>query len=281
MTLLVPGKTFLIGEYSVLVGGKSLAVASGPYFKSTAIEYFPHAESAAGLLLNGKQSYKMENPYGCGGFGLSTAEFIQAWLSLNNVKKITSEKYKNIFNDYRNLYDQNKSLQKMKPSGADLITQLVGGITYFDTQSFISEAHAWPFPEIEFGIISTGQKIPTHSHLSQIDLKKLESFPQVSDGIIQSFLKKDVSVFIDGLKSWRDFLKSEGMQHNFSSELVKALEKSSSILCAKPNGALGADTVTIFYNRENKNEVTRHLKQLNLELLTNSDHVSQGAHYVD
>ena len=34
MKLAIPGKTFLVGEYAVLVGGKALGVATEPYFEA-------------------------------------------------------------------------------------------------------------------------------------------------------------------------------------------------------------------------------------------------------
>lgn len=292
MTLQVPGKTFLVGEYSVLAEGLSLGIATKPYFIFTDSEftaqpdtYLTHPDSAAGLFLKSGPDHQrlppIVNPYQVGGFGLSTAEFIQAWCLKRQCWKITTEIFPQIYNDYRSVFDRTPDLQRIKPSGADVMTQLVGGIAYFNSKNFSYEKLNWPFAEIEFSIISTGQKIPTHEHLKQVNRQGLENFPNVSNPVVQMFLNKDQPGFLEGLKNWRDFLRDRDMQHNISCEIVEVLERKPEVLLAKPNGALGADTITVFYKHVHKVTVKNYFKDLKLSLITDRDQLAQGAQYVD
>ncbi len=57
------------------------------------------------------------------------------------------------------------------PSGADLIAQFNGQITYFDRLHYQIETLTWPFSDLSFLIVRTGYKIATHHHL-----QKLQSF---------------------------------------------------------------------------------------------------------
>ncbi len=106
--VLVPGKTFLVGEYLALAGGPSVVANTQPCFRfrwtlhagsasarkadeASQIEHGFHPESPAGKFLNrlngsqllGNQRAVIEfhDPhFGKGGLGASTAEFLGAWV---------------------------------------------------------------------------------------------------------------------------------------------------------------------------------------------------------
>lgn len=290
MKLVIPGKTFLVGEYAVLVGGKALGVATEPYFQTDFEDQHiasVHENSAAGLLLKSIGLQKLEinsvvSSYGVGGFGQSTAEFIATWFHNHTIRDHDVPTFlKNIFNQYRDLFDINPDLQKIKPSGADLITQLMGKVTYFDPEVIHSKSLNWVFPEVGFDIISTGVKVPTHEHLATLDLKSLETLPDLSENVLSSYLSIDQDRFMNSMHEWSLKLIELGLQHNHSLDLKILLEKCRDVLLAKPNGALGADTVTVFYKSENKNKVREYLKSNNVLYVTGLDSLARGAHYVD
>ena len=147
MNLRIPGKTFLVGEYAVLAGGKALGLATQPYFTVTSEAAIPHAESAAGLFLRGKKSRALHNPYSVGGFGQSTAEFIAAWFEQDQVNDLSI-----MFRAYRNLF------AAAPPSGADLVIQMLGQVTHFNPEIKKSKSSFWPFSDIGFDILSTTQQ---------------------------------------------------------------------------------------------------------------------------
>lgn len=282
MKLVIPGKTFLVGEYAVLVGGNALGLATAPYFESTTELTTYHASSAAGLFLRESQSAQvLKNNYHVGGFGFSTAEFVLAWFKKNNLLQISKDLLPKIFSEYRNLFDQTEELKKTKPSGADLIIQLLGGVTYFNPDIAKSQTSEWIFPQVGFDIISTGLKIKTHEHLSQLDLKCLKDFPHFTDEVIQAYFQKNVEAFFENLKAWIKLLQVEGLQHNSSIEIVNEIRKCQDVILAKPNGAMGADTITVFYKLQDQKNVRDHLAKLKVLRVTNSECIALGAHYVD
>jgi mevalonate kinase len=290
MKLVIPGKTFLVGEYAVLVGGRALGVATEPYFQTEFDDQHMtsvHENSAAGLLLKSIGLTKMEinsvvSSYGVGGFGQSTAEFIATWFHNHTIRDSDVPTFlKNIFNQYRDLFDIHPDLQKIKPSGADLITQLMGKITYFDPEVIHSKSLNWAFPEIDFDIISTGVKVATHEHLATLDLKSLEPLCDLSENVLSAYLSINQEQFLDSMNEWSLKLIDLGLQHNHSLDLKQLLEKCPEVMLAKPNGALGADTITVFYKSANKYTVREYLKNNNILYVTGLDGISRGAHYVD
>ena len=210
MKLVIPGKTFLVGEYAVLVGGKALGVATQPYFETDfdQKDYASvHNSSAAGLLLQ-SMGHELElnavsSSYGHGGFGQSTAEYVAVWFKYHQTHTAEIPTFlKEIFHQYRDLFNLNTELQKIKPSGADLVTQLLGRITYFDPEVTHSKSLNWVFPEIDFDIISTGVKVPTHEHLATLDLKMLEPLCDLCENTLSAYLSIDQDLFLNSMKDW-------------------------------------------------------------------------------
>lgn len=284
MKLLIPGKTFLVGEYAVLVGGKALGVATTPYFE-TKVDQQPrtsvHPESAAGLFLKNIDQWPLEidsvtSSYGQGGFGQSTAEYITAWFKYHRSLEV-----KEMFRQYRALFMSSSSAQKMRPSGADLMIQLLGKMTYFDQDITQCKSLDWAFPEIGFDIISTGAKVATHDHIATLNLKNLEPLIDLADQVVAAYLKKDQAHFISSMQTWSLKLQALGLQHNHSLELKHLIEKCPAVLLAKPNGALGADTITVFYRVQDAIQVKRYLHENKMINLTGLESLAPGAHDVD
>lgn len=290
MTLVIPGKTFLAGEYAVLVGGKALGVATKPCFEvNFGRNHFTplHEKSAAGLFLKSLglprgEINSFENNFNVAGFGKSTAEFIATWFHHHEIQAEEAPTFmKKIFNQYRELFDQTSELKIIKPSGADLMIQLLGQITYFDPEIMPSKSLNWVFPEIDFDIISTGIKIATHDHLAALNLKDLEPLTKPVDEILMTYFSVQPEAFLDSLKDWSLKLMDLKLQHHQSFALKQQIEKCPEVMLAKPNGALGADTLTVFYKPEHKNQVRNYFKDNQVKQVTGLENLAKGAHYVD
>jgi hypothetical protein len=129
--------------------------------------------------------------------------------------------------------------------------------------------------------VSTGLKIATHEHLALIDRNILAPLCDTADNVLSSYFSVNQDHFLDSMSEWSSKLKELELQHNDSTELKFILEKCSAIMLAKPNGALGADTITVFYKVEDKQRVREYYKNHNIKYITGLDHLSRGAHYVD
>ncbi len=282
MDLIIPGKTFLVGEYSALVGGSVIGLATGPGFKITyqtetqGVQDFS-MQSPAGLLLRESSSasknvkIKIQDgfaPYG--GFGKSTAEYLSAAHLANLLQ--TSEDFECIRKTYQN-YSQKSGA---KVSGLDLAIQYFGAVTHFDSASNNYTSHPWGFPSHDFILVSTGQKVKTHEHILQLNKNVLATLKPVAELVIASYFKKNINDFIIGLKVWCEVLEHAGFLTEKSKDLKTQLENQSEILCVKPCGAMGADVLLVFCKQENSEHVQKQIQGMNLKIQGTSTSLMQG-----
>lgn len=263
--LKIPGKTFLFGEYAVLAGGSCVGLGTSPCFTfvNGAVGQAIHPSSAAGRLLAAQtetqltmmQSVQMINPYGGGGFGASTAEFLYFYLQLNPEASLQQ-----IFDDYRALYQGSPE----QPSGMDVITQLKGKLSSIENQGgrIVHRDCAWPFSEIDFIICSTGLKIQTHDHLSQLNRSLCERLVLPSQSLCHLLQQTDDTLFFAALDQWCRQLEELKLTHseilNLKAQLKPFFLQKLSFFEIKPCGALGADVVILFYKKSEK-EIFKNL----------------------
>lgn len=283
MKYTIPAKTFLVGEYSALVGGSVLGLATGPgfeihYSQKTDAELSFHVNSPAGILWQENESNLKnikieitEKFNNLGGFGRSTAEYLSVLIPGLN-KNLTD------FSVTRKKYQDLSLKSGAAASGADLAIQYFGNVTVVDSSKNNYASVEWKFKDYDFILVSTGRKVKTHEHVAQLDLKHVKSFVQVSDPIVQTYLKGSAIDFILGLKEWSRFLISESLTHPYSVELKNELEKNELVLCAKPCGALGADVILILCKKENSIQLQKDLAQMNLLIQGTSADLMQGVY---
>lgn len=276
----LPGKTFLVGEYAVLAGGSCLGLATRPSFSMNlkGSKQTFHANSPAGLYLSKNNLIHFEhefiNPYGVGGFGASTAEFIFSYFS--NFE--ASKKLEDIFKAYISLFDDRP---EQKPSGADLVTQLIGGISHIDLSGYQPKVEKlnWNFKDLDFLIYSTGLKVKTHEHLANLDRLTCESLVKPCSEVIQAFKTNDSQVFKEALASWSKNLEQLGFIVPEILQLKSRLEAEIPEILVKPCGALGADVIVVLTSKEQKQSVLAKIEQTHLPGLTfhaDSSHLING-----
>ncbi len=291
MKFFVPGKTFLVGEYAVLLDGPALGIATKPYFDFDILTDINEVDIDINRILTEK-NFHIDSPVGLwtlknnkkfniyfndayqskgvqGGFGRSTAEYFAA---------ITSDlmKYKKSFFDIRKEYQDLHQKSTVKPSGIDLAFQYFGSITLADPKINFYQTFDWNFKNLDFFIISTGLKIATHEHLAEINLKQLHGLPELSHSITQVFAENKQLEFIESMGEWCQKLEEKGLTHLHTLHLKQQLEKNKDILLAKPCGALGADVMIVFFEAEKYNAVLSQLQIEKLIILAGSDDLATG-----
>jgi len=264
-TVTIPGKTFMFGEYAILESGTCLGIGTNPVFDFAFREkdkkQIIHEQSPAGRYVKKIQiempglkvdeidheqlSVYMHNPYGVGGFGASTAEFLYFYLKYSKEKTI-----QHCFDVYRSLYEGSRE----QPSGMDVVTQLSGGLSLNSRHdnSVIHEKINWPMQGVEFAICSTGLKVKTHEHLAELDRKLCLSLVGLSHELGAMIRSADRLAFFEGLDLWMQKLKEFQLTHPLILDLKQEIEalakrQSLSFFKCKPCGALGADVVILFY----------------------------------
>ncbi len=275
----VPGKIFFAGEYGALRGFPTLSVAVKPDFIYTSGPSLTeiHPQSPAGKL-PGSQNLPgiLTDPYSStGGMGRSTAEFLvkslQTQTSLSKQAQDSDELAQTLWHSYREV----TATEPNPPSGVDLITQVLGGycVTEWsqrgnslsdlkkDAQNsqkdgtiqpqengWLRKNH-WSFPNLDWVVILTGYKVKTHEHLSQLCNLDWNAIEDLNRSVVKAFEAKNESAFVEGIRAWRGFLKNAGLEAATTTELVDELLETPGVKAAKGCGALGSDSIVIFFDK--------------------------------
>lgn len=274
--LLVPSKTFLVGEYAVLQGAPALVAATQPCFRfraeKTNIEQKSlfHPESAAGrwfhqsevLLKNWKVDF--QDPHeGLGGFGASGAQFVFYHLLATHLQSQRVEDHvEDVWQDY-------KACEKTRASGADVVAQTLGGIVHFSPKPFEAKGYDWPFDETDFVILRTGHKLETHTHL-QSELPSLEGIIAGTKLSADAFFMSNIEAFAAGLAITQKELIKAGLQAQSTLQILEKLNAAPGVLVTKGCGAMGADTVLAIIDNEYRSEFFQFVRDLKLQLVATS-----------
>lgn len=284
-----------------------------------------HSDSPAGRLLNELHSnrpdsaiYRMtfEDPhFGKGGLGASTAEFIGAWVfeqwlmaeNSNDIMSATGcrefvELLPNHLNEvvptwnsdrvgssrFRDLLD--RYFQYVSAgSGADLVSQVAGGIAVWDGVHDYMRRFSWPFADLSMSLFKTGRKLATHEHLassvevqrragqesvrerglgSEHDLRFNSSFEEdmrewVKEAI-QSLATSDADRFIASVRGTGRLLAESGRLAPHSQNILNQLSDVSQVRAAKGCGAMGSDVILVLHDPgESSDQVLSNFADVN------------------
>lgn len=283
----VPSKTFLLGEYVALKGGPAIILTTEQRFTLVVTNQISDSikveginfESPAGKLIKRDvdfyRNYHIQfiDPYhSLGGFGASSAQFVmlKALKQYANNKKINDI---DLLNDYMTLAWDGKG---MPPSGADLIAQLHGGICFFHKSEKKLQIFSWPFINLQFCLIHTGNKLATHTHLKELvnfNETKLEKIVQAG---LESLRNSNDKGMIEAIRNYANMLQSQGLVAEQTQILLDQLSLNSNILAAKGCGALGTDVIFMLFNKQKQDDVISWLKQKKFNVIVYGHEAAKG-----
>lgn len=286
----VPGKTFLAGEYLALHGGPALVFLSQPYFKTFADAGSGqlqgiHSQSPAGLFVAQHREFfaqyniLFEDPYqGLGGLGASTAQFLgvySLWLYRQNEHQDMESlfDYKHLLKTYQDIAWSGEGIA---PSGADLIGQLKGSFTIFDKSQGLISVSSWPFADLQFALIRTGNKVATHEHLQKLGEFDSSGLAKSFDQIRGAFSNQDSAQFVTGIKSYAKELQRLGFVCDQTRNLLSEISQVPGVTAVKGCGALGADIVLAICQRGSLSEVESFCQRKNLQLVSTEKKSASG-----
>lgn len=196
----VPGKIFVLGEYSVLSGGPAILATCPPQFSlqftncpssvQPSQNPFPAASPAGRLWLENRslcetQMYRFSDPYlGAGGFGRSSAEFGTLYVAIEEaLQKISPpdqlpwrarEQFWQVLGD-----------SGTRPSGIDLIAQLAPGpkeqLLFVEPSSQSLTRLPQTANSAALLFLASGRKQATHTHLAALDWQNSSHLGELSE----------------------------------------------------------------------------------------------------
>lgn len=284
-------KTFLVGEYAVLHGARAAVLAHQPRF-ALQIEKSDSAEalnsgfnilSPAGKWIRSHAAefsqYKMSfvDPHGGrGGFGASSAQYLFARVLSELRKKSFSDMMEawpaeKIWQDFRELHQDMMNL----PSGADVMAQLAGQLTRFSYQPFHVDSSPWPFVDLDFLIVPTGFKVPTHEHLRE-RLPVSEALLQFSSEAVEKLEISGSEAFLKVLRLFADELEMLQLVTAETRGLLARWSSHAKVLMVKGCGALGADAFMLLCRPEDRLALTQDLSREGFEVMASRADLSEG-----
>lgn len=277
LSLKIPSKTYLAGEYNILAGGNAILLSTTPYFEFSLTQgkysHPFHAESPAGKFIARHhklfENFQLDfhDPYNSnGGFGASGAQFIGAYCSKLFIQQgAISQQNLNIdemLETYWSLIDSNP-----KPSGGDIVSQIHGGITCYNSEKKVVTTSTWTFDDIGFALIPTNLNVTTHTHLKKYAITLNESLDENVKNIQYSMQIGASSDFILWLEKFYAKLLAKNLCIDETLDIIKKFNSCEDILMAKGCGALGADVILVIYNINAKQKVVEFISDLGLNVV--------------
>lgn len=294
--LSVPGKSFLLGEYLAMDGGPSILLATKPRFElhvrsymsgemATESEASPFSLlSPAGRLFSAlrertqKINFTFYDPHEArGGLGASSAQWalLYAW-STNLMKEAWPAprlSWQNLLQAYRaSAWDGVGNA----PSGADVVAQLSGGVTFFDGASSRAEILRWPFADVGFSLLRTGNKLATHLHLKELQMPPLSEFKTLVLEAKIAIESSDVSGLARAINGYATELNKYKLVANETSLLLRRVSDELPLLAAKGCGAMGVDVVLLLHSLSEQSVVAKWAQEMGLQVVGTQDDLDVG-----
>jgi hypothetical protein len=286
-TLSAPSKTFLIGEYLATQGGTALIANTSPRFElmvATGVgSEGISSTSPAGKFFKRHEAdfanyyVKFEDPHaGTGGLGASSAQYallLYFWLShIKNKKDISRQ----AFSHLQEYISDSWSGVGMRPSGADMLAQIGGGLSVVTTSTECMVSYKWPFENLVFSLFRTGRKLATHLHLQDVELVPKGILQEIADVTVKGLQEANESIFLAGIKSYGETLAQFGFLDGESAKSIKMIYSWPEALAAKGCGAMGADVIMIIHRPEHSNYISNKAHELGLSLVASSNTLTEG-----
>jgi mevalonate kinase len=275
MKFKIPAKTFLLGEYVALQGGPAIILTTEPCFEvglGTQQTTSIHEASPAGRFwaeAGMTESLTWFDPYqGVGGLGASSAQFLGAYFLYCELHQQSPTEQALLDAYWRASFESGRG---MRPSGYDVLAQAYGGCVYLHRNQAVHDIYAWPFDDIAFVLLHTGQKLATHTHLEALVLPEIEDLlaPIVALGQ-QALEQKNSVLLIDAVNTYAKQLQALDLVAPQTEVLLRQLAAYPDVLAAKGCGAMGADVLLALVPASRLNTVTEHFSESGFSMLASS-----------
>lgn len=253
--------------------------------------YARHREALAGFNFQFNDPHKIGAGPAKGGLGASSAQFAlmlafhrglkpevfgstSAASSSSSPGSVEAASWASILSEYRECAWDG---QGIPPSGADVVSQLNGGFTWFDGRAQKSESLTWGFDDLAFTLIRTGQKLATHEHLKENAPAPHASLRTVVREGLKAFESADEQRLIEAVNACAHVLRDAGLTASHSLSLLDQMRAEPALFyAAKGCGAMGADLILVLHAVKNKAAVAAWAQARGLEVGGDSSTVTDG-----
>lgn len=272
----IPAKTFLLGEYAALQEKSALLLTTTPCFELRACAesglHGIHPQSPAGRWWAqcnmSQQGFIWQDPYqGLGGMGASSAQFIAVYQACAHLRQqaVDSEV---LLQDYWQIVAPQAG---MRPSGYDVIAQQLQGCVYVNRDKQQTEQYAWPFSDIGFILLHSGQKLATHEHLQQLVLTEvIHELSDLVNHAKQAFLSRSSYHLVEAVKAYHQVLSAQGWVASHTLDCIQRLYQDSPALAIKGCGALGSDVILVLLKQAHMANQLSQLSQNGWHILAST-----------
>ncbi len=258
-----------------------------------------HPQSPAGQFLKQDNFFQFVKEFSFfdphferGGFGRSSAEFVALYLVknhnrssliqvLSSLEHFDRQDKKELFQTevYQLLkqYERFSQFKEARPSGVDVLSQTFGcKVSLVCRSRGKVKGMEWPFQDLDFFIVATGQKIQTHTHLNEIKGHRFSLLKEVSEGAINAFCNGEKEKFLYGLRDFYESLKELNLVTKATQDLVTEFSQLNGIQSLKGCGALGADVLLLVFDKSAQTSILRYLHTKKLTVVSRSSNLSNG-----
>ncbi len=293
----IAGKIFIVGEYAVLAKKPAILAAIGPRFSLTRDQNSNldsiHEASPAGKLLKWikekkypEVGFSFGDPFlGKGGFGASSALFALIYRAYSGHEN-WSLNWTDILNFYR---DMAANQNGVSPSGADLVAQWQGGVSYFNFEESeyqnLSEHFLKNLGADLLVFSATDQanrKVLTHEHIVELEKRGIfQSTPswmnrltEVTLSAREAIQTHDATKLGTCLDLYAEILYSQALESSQTHRERLLLRQQKGVLGVKGIGALQADGIIVLAEQgSDLTAIIQSAQDLDLRL------VSRGLHF--
>jgi mevalonate kinase len=247
MKWLLPAKTFFLGEYAALFGASALILTTTPCFEMTVTQQTGlvniHPDSPAARLWakhgSSNNGLHWHDPYfGRGGLGASSAQYLGAYFASTPKEQQSS---KDMLNKY---FESAWQGTGMRPSGYDVLAQSSQECVYIHPNAAQIDSYTWPFADLAFILLHTGQKLATHQHLQKLTVSsQMTQLTTLVDSAQIAFESADSLRIIDAVNAYHACLLQMNLVAPHSLHQIDQLKSNDAVLAIKGCGAMGSDVL--------------------------------------
>ena len=276
----IPAKTFFLGEYAAIAGAPAILLTTTPCFE---VKLTPepglqgiHPDSPAGRLWAEQgvvdRGLLWHDPYsGCGGLGASSAQWLGAWYASHHLqhKQVTQDEMLSAY------FQSAWQGIGVRPSGYDVLAQSRHGCVYIHRERVQCQTYVWPFDDLAFILLHTGQKLATHQHLESLTLTdEIEQLAAIVLSAKSAFESAESTRVIEAVNAYHQRLLQLGLVASHTLALIELLQKNTDILAIKGCGAMGADVLLLLVPANRLTYCCNHLSAMGLKMLATSEHLN-------